>query len=162
MIPLLALSLACGIFCAALWDVFRIPTGVVDLFMPKVHNSIRVLVAFFRDLTFCVFCGCLFSIVLYYGNSGKFRGLALVGLALGFVAYRVTFGRLVTEISKKISVSVRHFLMWVFEKFEILINKLILKLKKTVKAVKDTDNQKKRNKIERNQNCRFVSNKKHS
>lgn len=101
---LFALSLSGGILCGMLWDVFKIPRIVCGIPESKTDNMLYTFVVFLQDLFFCLLCGIVTILVLYYGNEGNIRGIAFVGMSVSFAAYRVTFGTLAEKCVKKLCV----------------------------------------------------------
>ena len=102
VVRLLALSLSGGILCGALWDLFKIPRIVFGISESISANKLHAVIVFVQDLLFCLLCGLVAIIVLYYGNEGNIRGIALVGMSVSFAAYRFTFGALTELCVKKL------------------------------------------------------------
>ena len=121
---LMALSLMGGILCGALWDVLKLP-AVLLLGENQKGKAIFIISEFVSDFVFCITCGCVFLVALYYGNSGNLRGAAVLCMAAGFAAYRVSFGKLTRAVALKIRMTTIR--VW---------QKLLLLIKKVVKTVK--------------------------
>ena len=124
VVRLLALSLSGGILCGLLWDLFKIPRVVFGVPESRTENKFHTIVVFVQDFLFCILCGLVTIVVLYYGNEGIIRGIAFVGLSVGFAAYRVTFGALTefcvrklcgvaSKAVKKVSVLCEKFVVFV-------------------------------------------------
>lgn len=64
------------------------------------------VIVFFEDLLFCLFAGIALILLFYAVNNGKIRGLAFLACGAGFLAYRVTVGRIVMLFSQVIAFAV--------------------------------------------------------
>lgn len=64
------------------------------------------LAVFLEDLLFCILAGISFILLLYEQNNGRFRLSALICACLGFLLYRVTFGRLFIYASEWIAFAI--------------------------------------------------------
>lgn len=60
-----------------------------------------------QDVAFCLACGAMISVLLFYRNEGEFRGFVLLGAATGFAVYYFTVGRLVVFVSEYIVFAVK-------------------------------------------------------
>jgi hypothetical protein len=61
---------------------------------PKEHSRLDDVLIFFEDLLFALISSVVICVFIYYMNSGQFRGLAFVGVLLGFLLYYLTVGKL--------------------------------------------------------------------
>lgn len=86
-------SFASGVFCGAVYDVFRILRAFA--FKSK-------LIIFFEDLVYCAFVSLCLSVLYYNYSNGRVRAYAIVCLALGFSLYYFTLGKLTQGICRKI------------------------------------------------------------
>lgn len=127
VVRLLALSLSGGILCGALWDVFKVPRIVLGISETTAVNRLHTVVVFIQDILFCLSCGVVAIVVLYYGNEGNIRGIALVGMSAGFASYRVTFGALTEFCVKKLCGIISRIVLRLLDackKFDLLVKKL--------------------------------------
>lgn len=149
VVHLLALSLAGGIVCGALWDIFKIPRIIFGIPEAPRGKIFHVCAVFLQDVVFCLSCACVTLAVTYYGNDGNLRGVAVVGEILGFAAYRVTLGALATAAVTKL----RGFALRIFKGLVTSLKKLRGKIKPPEKKIS------KRNKIGKHQNCKVINDK---
>lgn len=83
------------------------------------------------DVIFAVSCGALAVMIAYAYNSGKVRAVIFVGLAVGFLTYYFTLGRLVVNISELIAFLIRSAVAYICEFIRFVFEKL--KIKKVIK-----------------------------
>ena len=67
------------------------------------------------DIIFAVSCGILVVMIAYAYNSGKVRAVIFIGLALGFLAYYFTLGKLVMKTSELLAFLIRSAAVYVYE-----------------------------------------------
>lgn len=60
-----------------------------------------------QDVVFCLSCGGMIAVLLFYRNEGEFRGFVLLGAAVGFLTYYFTVGRLVVFVSEYVMFAVK-------------------------------------------------------
>ena len=122
---LMAVSLMGGILSGALWDIFKLPAAL--LFGENQKKTVFYKISeFVSDFVFCISCGCVFLVALYYGNSGNMRGVAVLCMAVGFAAYRISLGRLSGVVVQK----VRAFVLYTAKKLLDFIKKFVKTVKK--------------------------------
>ena len=156
---LLLYSVVFGFFMGTLYDAFRITRiffGVrytnktfdrlFSLKLPFVKKEMRLksqrnfekisqgVVIFIGDFI-CVICAALGVIILNYAyNDGRFRFFTVIGLALGFLVYFFSFGKLVMLISEPIAFLIKYLLVSFFVVFgypiKIFLQFLIKNLRK--------------------------------
>lgn len=97
---ILLCSVVFGILIGVVYDVFRIRRRYFSV--TKKENASKKwrklaenVIVFFEDILFSLICSVLFCILLFYLNSGRFRGLTVVGMFFGFAVYYNTLGRAV-------------------------------------------------------------------
>lgn len=147
IVQLVALSLAGGIVCGILWDFHKVPRIFLGISETPKWNKPCFFIVFAQDVLFCLACGCVALAVLYYGNEGNLRGIALLGMIAGFAAYRVSIGTLVCVFTKKL----REFAARVRNKIILLI--------KSKDGCENTEKKLKRIKIGKHQNCKVIGDK---
>ncbi len=106
---ILLYSFVVGFFLGIVYDFFRIRrlSFRVDgrLFEKNKERSFRKeknfehVIIFFEDVLFALISSVVVCIFIFYMNSGRFRGITLVGAFLGFLLYYKTVGRLVMLFS---------------------------------------------------------------
>ena len=156
IVKLIAMSVACGVVCGVLWDFFKILRIAFSTNDGPSCRGAHFVIVFFQDVVFCILSGCLFSVMLYYGNEGRFRSFAALGAISGFAAYRVSFGVLIVGLSKKLflclhklTAKIKGFLSRTLKRIKQLLKKRIIKIKEAFK-------------IGKHQNCKLVDGKKRS
>ena len=166
---LFALSLAGGILCGVVWDAFKITRiflGISDF--PEANGRYKkrrdFVFLFLQDLLFCIIFGCVLSVGMYYGNEGRLRAFAPVGMLLGFWAYRRTLGALVIMVAEKSASLLRK----VSRKIFVLLRGCASKTKRACikakykikeKMPKRVSANKEAVEIEKNQNCKVIGDK---
>ena len=105
---LLLRSLICGVSLGLIYDVIRFLKLFCGVKYGEVaapgSRSLRVLhffLAFVTDIVFWSLVGVLSIALIYSSTGGMFRGLTYIGLALGFIAYYFTLGKLVLFLSRR-------------------------------------------------------------
>ncbi len=107
LLSLLLKSLAGGALLGVFYDViraFKMLFGVkygVDA-VKTSSKGVKIgafVVTFLTDVIFWVFAGLLSIAIIYSVGGGRFRGLTYLALAVGFIIYYLTFGRLMLKIS---------------------------------------------------------------
>lgn len=83
-------SIATGAFMAFAYDVLRLFRRLVS------HGRLAVDL---EDILYWTACFGLSFTLLYYGNNGVIRFAAVLGAAVGMLAYAVTAGRFFVKIS---------------------------------------------------------------
>ena len=75
----------------------------------------RVLVfcvTFFFDLVFWLAAALISVMLIYHVGGGIFRGMAYLGMAIGFTVYYFTLGRLVLYINERVTDLIKKTLRW--------------------------------------------------
>ena len=67
----------------------------------KAEKGLLFAVTFLTDLLFFTGAGCV-AIFLAYADGGFFRGMILLGMAIGFLLYYFTLGKIVLSVNAKI------------------------------------------------------------
>lgn len=67
------------------------------------------------DVIFAVSCGIMAVMIAYAYNSGKVRAVIFIGLALGFLGYYFTLGKLVMKISELVAFLIRSAAVYAYE-----------------------------------------------
>ena len=118
-LPLLASSLAAGILLGAFADVFRIrrlcsvPSGVCapeggsprTAKLPPAQRLRTIcggILLFCEDVLFFLTAAALFAVLFYRFSWGAPRWYALTAALTGFACYRMTVGRLVMAIMRRV------------------------------------------------------------
>lgn len=106
---MLIYSFVLGVFWGGVYDVFRIrrlafsfvniSDGKKKTILYKQRDFIERLVIFFEDILYWLICSVSMCIFIYYINSGRFRGVSLIGAFFGFFVYYKTIGKLVMLLS---------------------------------------------------------------
>ena len=153
ILKLIAFSAVGGVVCGVVWDFLKILRMAFGVNGTGACSKMYFITIFFHDFLFCIFSGCVVLVTLYYGNDGKFRLFSIVGTIVGFMAYRISVGALIIEVSKTIIAFVHAFFM----RLSCFFKKKVTIMKEQINARRVKD--KEAVKIEKNQNCKFVGNK---
>ncbi len=119
------------------WALFlkSIPVGALLAFCYDVLRFVRITVHFGKklyiasDLLYCLWAGFLVFSFLLNENFGMIRFYIVLAMALGFSAWEITVGRLVT----KISLFLRKIFSPVFRKIKLIFEKAKGKTEKILK-----------------------------
>lgn len=126
VLRLLALSAGGGIVCGMLHSFLRCVRLAFNLLEQNKHKAAYLTVVFVQDILFCIMSSCMLCAVLYYGNNGNFRLVSVFGMAVGFAAFKVSFGRLAEAAVDKLFSFVRKNLSNVFCKTKRVVQKIFL------------------------------------
>ena len=101
---ILLYSVLLGLFFGIVYGFFKFRRLCFPLKCLRVKKTTRKIeiediFVFFEDVLFAFICAVTVCIFIYYMNAGRFRGIVLVGCALGFVVYYNTIGKLVLRLS---------------------------------------------------------------
>lgn len=121
---LFLLSLAAGVLMGVLWSSVRFWRGLCGA---DVRSHGRMILRILRgtlligaDVVTCLLCSVILILVLYYGNDGQFRLLAVLGSGIGLVAWHMTLGRPLGRLTDRISGflrrKIRRLLAWLFRR----------------------------------------------
>lgn len=123
-----------GLAFAAVYDLLRITRVLMGetygsrtagrfsaLPMPPAHlthagqfgRSLRDLLVNLEDLLYCLCAGAAVAVYLSAANHGRVRWLAFAGICLGFLAWRLTAGRLIIACSAAIAALLRFAVGWI-------------------------------------------------
>ncbi|MBE6602306.1 MAG: hypothetical protein E7637_07385 [Ruminococcaceae bacterium] len=95
------------------------------------------VVVFFEDLFYCLFAGIAMILLFYECNNGKIRYPVFFLVAVGFLVYRYTLGRIVMLFSEAITfvleTAFRYFFFFIFYPFRFLYKQI----KRAVAKCKD-------------------------
>lgn len=97
-------SLLLGIFFGVVYGLFEFrrlyfPLKFHGKKNKKEKNDLEIIIVFFEDVLYSFVCACSTCIFIYYMNAGRFRGIVLIGCAIGFIVYKNTIGNLVLKLS---------------------------------------------------------------
>lgn len=116
---MLLAALAVGAALGVWYDAWRLSRMLIGLDPPACKTgkgkSVRYrtipayLLQFVEDIVFGLSCGLALTLLLYYTNDGRFRAMAVLGMATGYGVYRLTLGRLFDRLAPCL-VSVWHWL----------------------------------------------------
>lgn len=162
---LLLYSLASGAVLGVIYDAIRIsralilPTSVrcgrdySDIELPIIHKRAYVaerkrlsgafddIVTAIGDFTFMIVAAVTIILVAYVMNSGRVRWLIPFGVAVGFVIYSVTVGKLIMRISGLIVFLIRATIIYLWEILKFPVRVAFSKIKeyniKKEKKIKD-------------------------
>lgn len=99
-----ALGLLVGAFLGLSYDCVRFLRFLI------AGKRTEMLFANLFDILFGIYTGCSYCIFIYYASSGRYRWFTALALVLGFLAYRVSLGRLVIKLASFVSNTVRRIL----------------------------------------------------
>ena len=123
-------SIAAGACMAFAYDILRLFRRLVR------HGRLAVDV---EDLLYWTICFFVSFVLLYYGNNGVIRFVAVFGAALGMLLYVVTVGRIFVKVGyfliNKTIGSVFRFLGRIMRKIHKIICFLCRKIKEIFKNV---------------------------
>lgn len=130
-------SIITGAGMAFVYDILR-------LFRSLVHHS-RIFVDI-EDLIYWIICFLTAFTLLYYGNNGVIRLVAVLGAAIGMLIYAATIGHIFVKylsfLIKKIISIVSKPILYIIHKIKSKIAKFLLfiKIRLTKKVNKHTIN----------------------
>ena len=129
VLRLLALSAGGGIVCGMLYSSLRCVRLAFNISEQNKRKTAYFAVLFVQDILFCVLSACVLCGVIYYGNDGNFRFVSVVGMAVGFAAFRVSLGRLAEFAVDKLFSFVRKIFASVFRKIKSVVKKIFVFVK---------------------------------
>lgn len=113
---ILLYSGAIGVFLGAVYDFFRIRRKAYVLRKKRTdsnYGKLEYVRVFLEDILFSLIASLVFVIFIFHMNSGRVRGVAFFGAAIGFFAYRATVGRLVMFLSEAIIRLINRIFGWI-------------------------------------------------
>lgn len=156
VIRLICFSLCGGLAYGIVVDAFF----VVSYFFAKSFRTIgkrtRSILVAILDAILGVIAGSIVLLVLYYGNSGRFRVSSLVFFMLSYVAYRLSVSKLFRIVAGR---SIDVFLSLVEKIFDIVKKAWNFFLNRTRKII-ETYKNKRRLRIEKHKDNKLGHNKK--
>ena len=106
LLALILKSLLCGGLLGIYYELFRaikmlfgVKYGEISEVSSFGGRAVVFAVTFITDLIFWVTAGLLSIAIIYSVGGGRFRGLTYIALALGFLVYYLTVGRLMLKVS---------------------------------------------------------------
>lgn len=136
LVSLMVRSFLCGLILGVVYDVIR----TVKMFfgvsycktesctLPSANKVILYIVTFLTDLIFWLFTGLISIALLYQIGGGVFRGMTYACMAIGFVIYYFTLGRLILKLNSSIVSFIKKLL-------NKLVALMLLPVKKAVKGI---------------------------
>ncbi len=145
-------SLFLGVSFGVLYDIFRISRaflgvsyggksaaylyekeypliGRLEIRKGKLKDGFIFVAVMLGDILYFILCGLIFAVFIYYTNDGIFRFGALAAVLVGFLAYYMTFGRLIIAFAEIICIFLKIitkiFLFAIAFPFKIMYNILI-------------------------------------
>lgn len=114
---MLLAAIAVGGLLGVWYDVLRLSRLLLGWDVPTaLHRAgkgrravalVGYVLRFAEDVIFGLSCTLALILLLYYTNDGRFRFLALLGMAAGYLAYRLTFGRLFDSLAPRLTRALR-------------------------------------------------------
>ncbi|MBQ8408865.1 MAG: spore cortex biosynthesis protein YabQ [Clostridia bacterium] len=119
--------------------------------LSRMRRAIAYAVTFLTDLIFWIAAG-LASVILLYSVDGIFRGMIYPIIAIGFLAYYLTLGRLVLRLSERLVALVKALLKKLFfilllplraicraiiSLYHLTIGKILGKIKEKIKTARE-------------------------
>lgn len=98
-----------GSIVSMLTKHFKIPRKC-DIQNEQKKNKIEFAIVFIEDFIFCMMVSLIEILLFYHLNGGVIRVYALFLSVLGFVLYKIIFGRLIILLAKNIIYIFRHIL----------------------------------------------------
>lgn len=86
-------SLPVGCIIGLIYDVFRL--------IRVVYTGGRIKL-FFEDVLFCIMSSVVFTVFMFNVNMGVIRLFAVVGVLVGFFAYRFSIGLFTVPIARRL------------------------------------------------------------
>ena len=80
----------------------------------KVFRWLSTFIFFLEDVLFCVLCAIVLILALYVTADGQLRLIAVLALAIGFLLYLKTVGRLILPLVGGFFVALRALFLWGF------------------------------------------------
>ena len=126
-------SIVCGFFLGVVYEAFRT--------LHKIHKNSAVLM-FFEDVIYAIISALITFLFIMAVNKGEIRAYILIGIAIGFLSYYQTLGRILNKLFELVFRCVSN----VVKKLFAPLKKLILMIKDRLKGFR-TKNAKKSKKI---------------
>ena len=155
-------SLLCGVALGFFYDVIRliklfcgVKYGDRAVYKSRFIRAAHFVLAFLTDIIFWVSVGILSIALIYSSTGGIFRGVTYICLAIGFLFYYFTLGRLVLFLNKKIVKLTMRVFMWlakvlrvplsfalkgIISLYHLTIGKIIGKIKDKIRTKKKLPN----------------------
>ena len=76
--------------------------------------SFGTVLLFWEDLLFMLTAAVALILLCYYGNDGRIRASAIIGIACGFFVYMQTVGRLMIRLSEALTAWIRKILAFLW------------------------------------------------
>lgn len=102
-------ALIFGAACAAAYDCVR---ALRYLIIPQGKGEITLANVF--DIIYGILLGCGYSVFLFIANNGKNRWYLLASVIAGFALYRLSAGKIIDFVLKKIADIMRKILIFMF------------------------------------------------
>ena len=127
----------------------------------REESRLLGIVVFLEDLLFCIIAGISLVLLFYEANDGKFRFLALLCAAAGFLTYRGTLGRLVMMFSEiiafAIDAAIRYAAFFIALPFRMLYRLIRRRAALLARRVTFTQRKKKRRRFTASENGRTLT-----
>jgi len=145
------ISIFSGTLILLVYDGFRIVRRLIK------HNEAFLAI---EDLIFWVAASVFIFAMMYQENSGIIRGFSVMGMTIGMVLYHYILSDLFVEMITKLLYTLFRPIIYVFNKvkgilllihikYKKLMHFLLLRLKKVIKSVRITLNERRMKRLEK-------------
>lgn len=111
---------------------FKNPLKCFKMLPDRVRNILSVVFLTLGDIFFCVLCGIVISILMFYNNHGEFRWFVAAAFIIGLLVYKYTVEAPVVVILDFVVFIIKEFFLYLvfFAIKPIALLKDVLKKKK--------------------------------
>ncbi len=90
--------------------------------LTKLRKTADAVLTFFTDLVFCLLSASASLVLTYNVSGGVFRGCVYIFMALGWLIYRISLGKLAYKLEKFLSKIIKKLLKMVFTPISVIIS----------------------------------------
>ncbi|MBE6547355.1 MAG: hypothetical protein E7667_00555 [Ruminococcaceae bacterium] len=133
---LLLRSFLSGCVLSAVYDIFTVMIGNTDT-PRRLRKIILSVLLFVCDFCFCLLCGIVSLLLMYYSNGGFFRAIIFPVMLVGFISFRCSLGILWRKLLMLLKKAILKLLMLLSRPMIFIIKKLILLYHLTIHKILD-------------------------
>lgn len=128
MLATVLYAIIVGLSLGLIWDLFRFLRIIVP-------NNVQIIATAIVDIAFFLAAAIIVSVFVFETCYGFARGYAIFGVAIGFIFWRFTLGRLTLRIEWLLRRVIYTILSWVFKRLLCPMTKIIVKMYKSISSV---------------------------
>lgn len=130
-------SFLSGVILGVVYDIFTTALKTPPTDTKKFIKIIFSCLLFVFDFLFCVVCGVVALLLMYYSNRGFFRAIVLPIMFIGFISFRVSIGILFRKLLRVVYGLVLKLLKILLIPLKFIKSKLILLYRLTIGKILD-------------------------